>query len=103
MEESANHLSSEQSVCPHSAMVSNLGFAHSRNKKSEEERSPSGLEEAEKKLSPPKKPLQQEKKQEENVCPSCNPDMAGTTACIDGELMSDYPPKTSRIDVCSSF
>jgi hypothetical protein len=40
-----------------------LGFAASRNKKSEEERSPEGGEEAEKRLSHPKKPLQKKSKE----------------------------------------
>jgi IstB-like ATP binding protein len=40
-----------------------LGFEHGRNKKLEEERSPEGLEEAKKGLSPPKNPLQKREKQ----------------------------------------
>jgi hypothetical protein len=40
-----------------------LGFAAGRNKKSEEGRSPEGLEETEKRLSRPKKPLQKKSKQ----------------------------------------
>src|SRR5215470_1326876 len=39
-----------------------MGFAARRNKKSEEERSPEGLEEAEKRLARPKKPLQKKRK-----------------------------------------
>jgi len=47
-----------------------LGFAASRNKKSEEERSPEGLEEVEKRLSHPKKPLQKKRKQVKDFCSS---------------------------------
>jgi hypothetical protein len=39
-----------------------MGFTDSGNKKSEEERSPEGLEEAEKELSPAKKPLRGQRK-----------------------------------------
>jgi hypothetical protein len=40
-----------------------LGFEARRNKKSEEERSPEGLEKVEKRLSHPKKPLREKGKQ----------------------------------------
>jgi hypothetical protein len=48
-----------------------LGFADRRNQQLEEERSPEGLEEVEKELSHSKKPLQKQKKQEEDFCSSC--------------------------------
>lgn len=55
----------------------------------EKERSPEGLEEVEKKLSSFEKTSSRaEKKQEKNLCSSCRPAMIGTTASINGELIS---------------
>jgi hypothetical protein len=68
-----------------------LGFAAGRNRNSEEERSHSGLQEREKKLFYPQKPLQKQEKQNNGFCEAGFPERTRTNA-----------GRNREVEVCSS-
>ena len=72
------------------------GFAASRNRKSEEERSPEGLEEAEKKRAHPEKPLQQKRKQAKDFCCFEEQSSWQEQQAQTGRLVSAHPPENLK-------